>query len=349
MAVVKRDGKGIIERYRPHRLSEVIGNEPIKKAMSSWMSLGENRSRTLMFIGTPSAGKTTMARIIALGLNCETGETAEPCLECDSCKSIMSGKAFHVVELNMSMKTGKDDADAIIEQMSNSCLTGRNQVYIFDEMQMMSTNSMNSVLKTFECPPPNTYVILCTTDPGKVIPALRSRCETYEFLPPSESSIKVLLRDVCDQEGLDLSIEDKRAILDNSIGLSYRQILTSLNQFVHGGQGAVAGEFKVVEGNYNLLIDNILAGNVSSFSKNLRKFWNQRSDIKFDAEGFRRTLRMRLGYLLMSESEKGLTSKGGRIYDVLKIFDSGVYGVNNENALPSIMKDGFAACVMMKG
>jgi len=349
MGLIRREGKGIIERYRPLRLSETIGNTSIKKSVESWFGAGTNRSRSLMFVGSSSAGKTTMARIIALGLNCERGDTGEPCLECESCKAILSNKAFHVFELNMSQLTGKEDADNIIKQMNDSCLTGRNKIYILDEIQMMSVNSMNAMLKTVENPPSNTYCIFCTTNPEKIIKPLINRCERYDFLPPSEQNIKDLLRDVCNQEQLQLSIEDKNTILSYSLGLSYREILTSLTQYASGGSGAVSSKINEFDANYKLLIGCIIKGDVANFSNNLRKFWNNRSEIRFDSEEFRRTLRIKLGYELMNETTNGITKKGMKIYDVLKIFDNGVYGANNESALPSIMKDGFAACVLMKG
>lgn len=349
MSLVRRDGQGIITRYRPLRFSEVIGHKAVKASLERWFDLGDNRSRTLLFTGPPSSGKTTIARIIALGLNCEKGVTPEPCLECKSCKDIINESALHVFEGNMSSASGKDDADRIADSMLAPSLTGRFKVYILDEAHGMSNSAMNSILKPSEEPPKNTYVIYCTSNPEKLNKALSTRCELYELFPPSLDDIKLLLKNVVEQEGVELTNEQKNTILKYSQDLPYREILTALSQFVAGGSDVIAGKINAFEENYQKLIDSLLKGNIATFSNDLQKFWNNRSEIKFDAEQFRRTLRSRLGYLLLNEGKKGLTIQGVKYYEVLKIFDGGVYGQNNEAVLPSIMKDAFEACVIIKG
>ena len=133
MSLIARGEKAINERYRPMKFSEVIGCEKTKQALTKWMERGKLRSRALLLYGESGCGKSTLSRIIAMGLNCEKGDTVEPCLECPSCKAALAGEALHINEFNMSALSCKDDADNIVNSMQNACFTGRNRVYIMDE------------------------------------------------------------------------------------------------------------------------------------------------------------------------------------------------------------------------
>lgn len=127
-----------------------------------------NDSHTYITDNFTVTHNTTIARILAMGLNCEHGDSVEPCLECPSCKAAMAGEAMHIQEYNMSALTRKEDADEIINSLSDSCFTGRNKMLILDEVQGMSTSSQNLILKSLENPPPNTYLILCLAGETKV-------------------------------------------------------------------------------------------------------------------------------------------------------------------------------------
>lgn len=228
------EGKAINERYRPMRLSEMIGNERTKLALTKWMERGDKRSRALLFSGTSSGGKTTTSRILAMGLNCLRGDTVEPCLECENCKMAMSGSAMHIVEHNMSDLNKVEDMARIVDKMSQSCLTGRNRVFILDEVQRLTTASQNLLLKPLECPPPGVYIILCTTEPEALLNTLRNRCERYSYTLPTQEDVSQILYDVTTQEGIEMTREEKIAFFNHVNGMSYREILFALEQFQSG-------------------------------------------------------------------------------------------------------------------
>ena len=142
MAKLVSRGTGKIDkRYRPCRLSEVFGNENLVKSLENWFSQGESRSKVLLFQNGPGTGKTTLARILALGLNCENGESGEPCLECANCKSIMNGTALNIQEINAAQLNKKEDAEEIVNGMYETCLVGKNKIYILDECQQLTFSS----------------------------------------------------------------------------------------------------------------------------------------------------------------------------------------------------------------
>lgn len=138
--LVARGDKAINERYRPCTFHEVIGNDKTKKSLVGWMEKGNKRSAALLLHGASGCCKTTTARILAMGLNCEQGDTVNPCCKCPSCKSALAGDAMHITEYNMSALSKKEDADEIVNSMYNSSFTGRNNIYILDECLHYNTS-----------------------------------------------------------------------------------------------------------------------------------------------------------------------------------------------------------------
>ena len=233
--LVQRGDKAINERYRPQTFHEIIGNVETKRSLAGWMERGSKRSASILLTGGSGQGKTTIARILAMGLNCEKGDTVNPCCECPSCRAAMAGEAMHIKEYNMSALSTKDDADAIVNSLYDSSFTGRNTVAILDEIQGMSVGSQNLMLKMLENPPKNTYIILATTDPQKILKTVKTRCETYEVTNPSTDDIKQMLGSVVKQELPSMSLEQRKQILEACRGLGYREILMKLEKFIKGG------------------------------------------------------------------------------------------------------------------
>lgn len=131
--VMRGEDKAINERYRPCTFHEVIGNKATKQSLARWMESGDKRSKVLLIAGNSGCSKTTLGRILAMGLNCEHGDTVNPCCECPSCRSALAGDAMHISEYNMSALSKKEDADEIVTSMYNASFTGRNNVHILDE------------------------------------------------------------------------------------------------------------------------------------------------------------------------------------------------------------------------
>ena len=140
MDLVARGDKAINERYRPCTFHEIIGNDKTKKSLAGWIEKGNKRSSALLLTGNSGCGKTSTAHILAMGLNCEQGDTINPCCKCPSCKSALAGDAMHITEYNMSALSKKEDADEIVNSMYNSSFTGRNNVYILDECLHYNTS-----------------------------------------------------------------------------------------------------------------------------------------------------------------------------------------------------------------
>lgn len=336
--LVSRGDKAINERYRPMKFSEVIGCEKTKAALANWMGQGEKRSKAVLLYGNSGGGKSTISRILAMGLNCETGDSVEPCLECSSCKAAMSGEAMHISEYNMSALTGKDDAEEIVKSMGNTCFTGRNRVYILDEAQGMSTSAQNLLLKTLENPPKGVYCILCTTNPEKLLKTVKSRCEQFEFKNPTTNDIKVLLANVVKQEMPEMNIEQRKEILDACLGLSYREILMKLDKFIKGGGTDSISE--AFQANYFDFAKIVMTGDYNNVLQYIENLGDD-----FDIEASRRMLRVffcnQIKYSLKSME---LAKKYSLAF---KILDKGFY--TDPNPMPSYKVDLFDVCCIIKG
>jgi DNA polymerase-3 subunit gamma/tau len=259
------------------------------------MEQGESRPKTYLFQGDRGCGKTTLARIMAMGLNCEHGDTTEPCMECQSCKDAMAGRAWHITEINMAQLNKKEDAEDIVRNMSYAALTGRNNVYIFDEAQMLTPAAQNLLLKNLEEPPKHTYIIICTTDQQKLLKTLIDRCEKYKFTMPSVPDIKNILNDVYKAEKWsreDLTQIDPAKFVEAMHGRSFREILKSIDQVMRGGMDVLD---LVIDGSTPQTIEvcrKVASGDFGGTIALLSQM--KQSDEAVDWEGMRLAL---LGYL----------------------------------------------------
>lgn len=337
MSVIKRGGNDITDRYRPRRFQEVIGNEQIINAMKNILAEGETRNKVYMYMGSPGSCKTTMARIMAMALNCEKGD-ADPCLECESCKSAMGGHAMHITELNLSLLNKKEDADDIVGSMHIRPLTGRNKVYIFDEAQLLTTASQNTLLKNVEEPPPNTYIFICTTDPKKIIDALRSRCQKYEFKYPSKAEISELLQSVMKQEKWSMSDEDKKIFFEYCQGMSFREILKCIDQAVKGGVSTIVNlTFEKAE--YKEVCQYLLKGDFRAICEVLKIL---KDNNQFEPEALRHVI---LGWLKSCLIREGFSEKGNKIAESMGEFLTPYFEVKPENRLYYNL---YRACLMLR-
>lgn len=339
MSLVRRGNEQIIERYRPRRFSEVVGCEAVKKSLTKWMEQGESRSKAILLYGSSGCGKSTISRILAMGLNCErNGDTVEPCLECDSCKEALAGKALHIHDLNIGSVGTKEEIDNIVNQMYETPLTGRNNVWLLDESQMLTTAAQNLLLKPLENPPSNNYVIFCTTNPEKLIKTLQNRCEKYEFKNPKKTEISEILKEVTEQENIVMTSEQKIAFFDYVQGMSYREILTALNQFSNGGIESLSeiGSEKAI--NYWELCRTVESGDFNKCMSIIN------GNDNLDCEAFRRMMRV---YLTQKLEKTGFSKKSLDYSEVFKIFDKGFFV--DPNPLPTVKFMIFEACVIFNG
>ena len=239
----------LARKWRPRTFSELAGQAHVVRALSN--ALSQNRlHHAYLFTGTRGVGKTTVARILAKALNCETGITATPCGVCSACTQIDAGRFVDLLELDAASNTGIDNMREVLDNAQYAPTVGRFKVYIIDEVHMLSKQAFNSMLKTLEEPPEHVKFILATTDPQKIPITVLSRCLQFNLkqMPPElirEHLTKILALETIDAQpgALQLiaraaqgSMRDALSLLDQAIAYSGGAILADT---VHGMLGAL--------------------------------------------------------------------------------------------------------------
>ncbi|MBY5979047.1 DNA polymerase III subunit gamma/tau [Ferrimonas balearica] len=170
----------LARKWRPASFDQVVGQEHVLKALTH--ALEQNRlHHAYLFTGTRGVGKTSIARLLAKGLNCETGITATPCGQCSHCREISEGRFVDLLEIDAASRTKVDDTREILDNVQYQPVRGRFKVYLIDEVHMLSRHSFNALLKTLEEPPPHVKFLLATTDPQKLPVTVLSRCLQFNL------------------------------------------------------------------------------------------------------------------------------------------------------------------------
>jgi DNA polymerase III subunit gamma/tau len=224
--------QSLYRRYRPQRFSEVRGQEHLVRGLQN--AVREDRvGHAYLFSGPRGTGKTSTARILAKVLNCEKPVDGEPCGVCESCVAIEQGSSFDVHELDAASNNG---VEAIRELISKAALgtPGRTKVYILDEVHMLSTAASNALLKILEEAPAHVVFILATTDPQKVLPTIRSRCQHFELHLLSADELSELAQYIVSDAGLDLGQESIEYAVRTGAG-SARDMESALERVATAG------------------------------------------------------------------------------------------------------------------
>lgn len=192
--------QALYRTFRPETFSDLCGQEAIVTALKHQI---ENRTcaHAYLFCGTRGTGKTTTARLLARAVNCLNPIGAEPCNECEACKSIKNGTAIDVVEIDAASNTSVDNVRQIREEIAYPPMSLKRKVYIIDEVHMLSGGAFNALLKTLEEPPEYAMFILATTEYHKVPATILSRCQRFDFKRISGKTIADRLKYVCDESG----------------------------------------------------------------------------------------------------------------------------------------------------
>ncbi|HET6632375.1 MAG TPA: DNA polymerase III subunit gamma/tau [Rhodanobacteraceae bacterium] len=170
----------LARKWRPRRFSELVGQEHVVRALANALD-ADRTHHAYLFTGTRGVGKTTIARIFAKSLNCERGQSAEPCGECSVCTAVDAGRFVDLLEIDAASNTSVDDVRDMIEKAQYAPARGRYKVYLIDEVHMLSKSAFNALLKTLEEPPPHVKFLLATTDPQKLPVTVLSRCLKFNL------------------------------------------------------------------------------------------------------------------------------------------------------------------------
>lgn len=314
----------LYRKYRPKNFEEVAGQKEIVKTIKTSLRNGKT-SHAYLFTGPRGVGKTTLARLIAKGVNClENGITDEPCNRCENCLAINNGTFLDMVEIDAASNRGIDEIRQLKEKINYQPVKGRKKIYIIDEVHMLTKEAFNALLKTLEEPPEHVIFILATTEADKILPTIISRCQRYDFKTLSLNDMKEQLRFIGKNEGVDIP-DDVLELIYESSGGSVRDAVSILERIMV----TCLGEEITLEKSEEVLgvtsakkmeefLMEIKEKNYTKLVKTLDNFWNDSAEIELFFKDFAKYCKglMAKGEL---EIEKGLTIIGC-IFDSLNKF-----------------------------
>jgi DNA polymerase-3 subunit gamma/tau len=228
----------LARKWRPKRFAEMVGQEHVLRALGNALDSGKVH-HAFLFTGTRGVGKTTIARILAKSLNCETaGVSSNPCGVCAACREIDEGRFVDLIEVDAASRTKVDDTRELLDNVQYSPSRGRYKVYLIDEVHMLSNHSFNALLKTLEEPPPHVKFLLATTDPQKLPVTVLSRCLQFSLKRLPASLIGERLKFIAGAENLQFD-PAAVALLARAAEGSMRDALSLLDQLIAFGGGTL--------------------------------------------------------------------------------------------------------------
>ncbi len=230
----------LARKWRPQTFADVVGQEHVLTALANGLSLGRIH-HAYLFSGTRGVGKTSIARLLAKGLNCETGITATPCGVCDNCREIEQGRFVDLIEIDAASRTKVEDTRDLLDNVQYAPARGRFKVYLIDEVHMLSRHSFNALLKTLEEPPAHVKFLLATTDPQKLPVTILSRCLQFHLKALDVEQIRHQLEHILGAEQI---VFEPRALqlLSRAADGSLRDALSLTDQAIASGDGRLTAE-----------------------------------------------------------------------------------------------------------
>ena len=225
----------LYRKWRPRRFGEIVGQEPVVRTLSRAIETGR-LSHAYLFSGPRGTGKTSTAKVLAMGLNCVKGPTPEPDGTCESCRAIVNNSSLDVVEMDAASNRGIDEIRDLRDRVNLAPVAGRMKVYIIDEVHMLTAEAFNALLKMLEEPPEHVVFVLATTEKHKVLPTIISRCQSFDFRRPGVETLKDKLAEIAEAEGIEAETEALTVIAREGRG-SFRDaegLLDQLSSFAEG-------------------------------------------------------------------------------------------------------------------
>ena len=304
-------------KYRPKTLDAIIGQEFTVKTLKNAFQLNKI-ANAFIFTGIRGTGKTTLARVLAMGLNCKSKDkpTANPCESCSNCLDILNDRFEEVLEIDAASHTGVDDVREIISYIKYRPVKGSFKIFIIDEVHMLSNSAFNALLKTVEEPPDYVKFIFCTTEIRKIPITIISRCQKYDLKRVSSDDIASFLKKISDSENIKITEEAIKIISRYSEG-SVRDSLSILDQAaLNSNEKSIDLDHinKVLGLSGNKLIINIfyevLKGNIKETINNVKEAYSYGGEPISIINDLLK-LNYSLLYALVTEEEK----KGNELYD----------------------------------
>ncbi|WP_237559988.1 DNA polymerase III subunit gamma/tau [Desulfohalovibrio reitneri] len=277
--------QSLTAKYRPQTFADVVGQEAVRNVLSR-ATAADAVAPAYLFSGTRGVGKTTLARILAKALNCQTAPTAEPCNQCSHCRQVMAGSAVDVVEIDAASNRGIEDARRLKEDIGYAPIQGRYKVFIVDEAHMLTNEAFNSLLKTLEEPPPHACFVLATTEPHKFPATIISRCQHFTFKRLLQGALEEHLSGLLSREGVEYEEEAVRLIARRGAG-SVRDAMSLLSQgLALGGERLTAADIRGVLGLagkevFFAVVDAVAKGDCPALAGLLRQVLDQGLDLGF--------------------------------------------------------------------
>jgi DNA polymerase-3 subunit gamma/tau len=225
----------LYRRWRPRRFGGIVGQEPVVRTLRRAIEM-DRVSHAYLFSGPRGTGKTSTAKVLAMGLNCEKGPTPEPDGTCQSCRAIVSNSSMDVLEMDAASNRGIDEIRDLRDKVNLAPVAGKMKVYIIDEVHMLTAEAFNALLKMLEEPPEHVIFVLATTEKHKVLPTIISRCQNFDFRRPSIETLTEKLREISNAEGIEVEPEALTVIARQGRG-SFRDaegLLDQLSSFAEG-------------------------------------------------------------------------------------------------------------------
>jgi DNA polymerase-3 subunit gamma/tau len=303
----------LARKWRPRNFAELVGQTHVVQPLVNALDHGRLH-HAFLFTGTRGVGKTTIARILAKSLNCETGVTSKPCGQCSACVEVDEGRFVDLIEVDAASRTKVDDTRELLDNVQYAPTRGRYKVYLIDEVHMLSGHSFNALLKTLEEPPPHVKFLLATTDPQKLPVTVLSRCLQFNLKRLPAESIAAQMQKILDAEGIRHDAASIRLLAQAADG-SLRDGLSLLDQAIAYAGGRVSeAEVRAMLGTIDQdfigrLLRALEAGDVGALLKAVA----EATEYGLDYEALLKELLQALHRIALAQADPALAAQDGDI------------------------------------